>query len=111
MKLVILDGHALNPGDLSWDAFKEFGEITLYDRTSPDKVVERIGDAELILTNKVTITDEIMSACKNLKYIGVLATGYNIIDINAAKKTRHCRNKYSFLQYARSCSGCFCLYS
>lgn len=86
MKLVILDGHALNPGDLSWDAFKEFGEITLYDRTSPDKVVERIGDAELILTNKVTITDEIMSACKNLKYIGVLATGYNIIDINAAKK-------------------------
>lgn len=88
MKIVVLDGNCLNPGDITWEPVEKLGEMTLYLRTSPDKVVERIGDAEVILTNKVLITEDILAACPNLKYIGVLATGYNIIDLQAARK-RH----------------------
>lgn len=84
MKIVVLDGHALNPGDLSWEDFKNLGDFTLYNRTAKEKVVERIGNAEILITNKVSITKDIMDSCPNLKYIGVLATGYNIIDIQAA---------------------------
>lgn len=84
MKIIILDGNALNPGDLSWEGFNSLGDVTLYDRTPQDLVVSRIGDAEILITNKVTITKEIMDQCPNLKYIGVLATGYNIIDTKAA---------------------------
>ena len=86
MKIVSLDGAALNPGDLSWEPFREFGDLTLYPRTeTPEQVISRIGDAEIILLNKVPITAEILSACTNLKLICVLATGYNVIDIEAAK--------------------------
>ena len=84
MKIVILDGNALNPGDLSWKGFESLGDVTLYDRTPADLVVSRIGDAEILITNKVNITKEIINQCPNLKYIGVLATGYNIIDTKAA---------------------------
>ena len=73
MKIVILDGHALNPGDLSYDVFKEFGEVTFYPRTAPELVLERIGDADIVMLNKVNMTREILSQCKNLKYIGVFA--------------------------------------
>lgn len=83
MKIVILDGNALNPGDLSWDGFKQLGDVILFDRTPQDLVVSRIGDAEILITNKVTITKDIIDQCPNLKYIGVLATGYNIIDTKA----------------------------
>ena len=86
MKIVVLDGHALNPGDLSWEDFKKLGDFSLYDRTSKENVIERIGDAEILITNKISITKEIMDKCPNLKYIGVLATGYNIIDIQAASE-------------------------
>lgn len=86
MKIVILDGNALNPGDLSWEEFKKIGKTTIYDRTPPELVIERIGDAEILITNKVSISETIISQCKNLKYIGVLATGYNIIDVEAARK-------------------------
>ncbi len=87
MKITVLDGHALNPGDLSWEAIKNLAdEFTLYDRTPNEKIIERIGDSTIILLNKVPITNEIMEKCKNLKYIGVLATGYNVIDIKAASK-------------------------
>lgn len=86
MKIVILDGHALNPGDMSWGFLKKYGQLTVYDRTPADKVVGRIGDAEIIFLNKVNITREIFASCPNLKYIGVLATGYNVIDIKAAKE-------------------------
>jgi glycerate dehydrogenase len=86
MKIVILDGHAENPGDLSWDAFKKLGEVTVFDRTSDDKVIERIGDAEAVYTNKARITKDVMDACPNIKFIGVLATGYNIIDVETAKE-------------------------
>ena len=86
MKIVNLDGSALNPGDLSWESFREFGELTLYARTeTPEQVIERVGNAEIILLNKVPITAEILSACPNLKLICVLATGYNVIDCAAAR--------------------------
>lgn len=86
MKIVILDGYTLNPGDLSWEGLKHFGDLQVFDRTDfdPKKVIEAIGDAEIVLTNKVPITEEILKTVPNLKYIGVLATGYNIIDIKTA---------------------------
>ena len=86
MKIVVLDGHALNPGDLSWDCLRQFGEVTIYDRTPVDLVVSRIGDADIILLNKVTITAEILDACPNVKLICVLATGYNVVDCAAARQ-------------------------
>lgn len=86
MKIVVLDGYAANPGDLSWDGLKALGECTIYDRTAPEDVLERAKGAEAILTNKVAITAGHMAALPELKYIGVLATGYNIIDIAAAKE-------------------------
>lgn len=85
MKIVILDGNALNPGDLSYDAFKEFGEVVFYPRTPAEQTLERISDADIVLLNKVNLTRGILEKCKNLKYIGVLATGYNVIDTAAAK--------------------------
>ncbi len=84
MKIVVLDGYTLNPGDLSWNGLKKLGEVTIYDRTKPADVITRIGDATIIFTNKVVIDRNIMSACPTLKYIGVLATGYNVVDIEAA---------------------------
>ncbi|MBO7637629.1 MAG: D-2-hydroxyacid dehydrogenase [Treponema sp.] len=86
MKITILDGNALNPGDLSWEALKEFGELTVYPRTSPDLVVERIADSDAILLNKISITEEILEKCPSLRYIGVQATGYNVIDIEACRR-------------------------
>lgn len=85
MKLVVLDGYTLNPGDISWDELGALVEISLYDRTAPADVVERIGDAELVLTNKTPITREVMEQT-NLRYIGVLATGYNVVDVEAARE-------------------------
>ena len=86
MKIVELDGYAANPGDLSWDGFKELGELTVYDRTAPEDVLERAKGAQVILTNKVLITEELMDKLPDLQYIGVLATGYNVVDITAARK-------------------------
>lgn len=86
MKIVILDGHALNPGDLSYDVLNEFGEVVYYPRTSSELTLERIGDAEIVFLNKVNLTREILSQCKNLKYVGVFATGYNVVDIEAARE-------------------------
>ena len=88
MKIVILDGFTVNPGDLSWDGLKEFGELTVYDRTPKDlpTILERIGDAEIVLENKINMNRELMDACPNLKYIGEIATGYNNVDTAAAKE-------------------------
>lgn len=86
MKIVALDGYAANPGDLSWDELKALGECVIYDRTAPEEVLERAADAEVVLTNKVVITAEMMAALPQLKYIGVMATGYNIVDIDAARE-------------------------
>ena len=86
VKIVVLDGYAENPGDLSWEKLEELGELTVYDRTPADKIAERIGDAEIVYTNKTPITRETMDACPNIKFISVLATGYNIVDYAAAKE-------------------------
>lgn len=86
MKIVILDGYTENPGDLSWGGFEELGELTVYDRTPADQVAERVGDAEIVYTNKTPITKETLDRCQNIKFIGVLATGYNVVDIEAAKE-------------------------
>lgn len=86
MKIVVLDGYTLNPGDLSWDAMGQLGELTVYDRTPEEKIVERIDNAEIVLTNKVILTKEILLKAHSVKYIGVMATGYNIVDTLAAKE-------------------------
>ena len=86
MKIVVLDGYALNPGDLSWDEMGKLGELTVHERTSPNELLERAYDAEVLITNKTLITAANMDALPHLKYIGVLATGYNVVDIEAAKK-------------------------
>lgn len=85
-KICVLDGYAANPGDLSWEGLKSLGECTIYDRTAPEELLEHAADAEAILTNKVVIGAEHMDALPNLKYIGVLATGYNVVDIAAAQQ-------------------------
>lgn len=84
--IVVLDGHSANPGDLSWEPLKTYGNLTVYDRTSPDKVLERAKDAEILLINKINMTDEVISSLPKLKYIGILATGYNNIDTESAHK-------------------------
>lgn len=86
MKIVILDGYTINPGDLNWQAIDELGELTVYDRTAPSEVEKRAKEADMLLTNKVVITAEIMDKLPQLKYIGVLATGYNVVDITAARE-------------------------
>lgn len=86
MKIVILDGHAVNPGDLSWDAIRQFGEVTVYEHTANCDAAERIGDADVILTNKTPITEELLDACPNIRLICVLATGYNVVDCAATRR-------------------------
>lgn len=84
VKIVVLDGYTLNPGDLTWKGLESLGELTCYDRTEKQQIVERIGDAEIVITNKTPITAETMEACPGISYIGVLATGYNVVDVSAA---------------------------
>lgn len=86
MKIVVLDGYTLNPGDISWENLEKLGQLTVYDRTAPDEILERSKDAEIILTNKVPLTEETLNRLALLKYIGVLATGYNIVDAISAKE-------------------------
>lgn len=85
MKIVVLDAFAMNPGDLNWDALKQLGEAEIYDRSSPEETKTRIADAEIVLTNKAVVTPEMIETADKLKYIGVMATGYNIVDIVAAQ--------------------------
>jgi len=86
MKIVVLDGYTLNPGDLSWEPMKQLGDLTVYERTSADQVYERARDAEIVFTNKTPLPAAAINKLSSLKYIGVLATGYNIVDIEAAKQ-------------------------
>lgn len=86
MKIVVLDGYTANPGDLSWAKLASLGDLTVYDRTAPEQVSARIGDAELVLTNKTALTRERMAAAPKLRYVGVLATGYNVVDVDAARE-------------------------
>lgn len=88
MKIVILDGYTENPGDLSWDGFKKYGDLTVYDRTIHDdnEIIKRIDGAEVVYTNKTPISANVIKACPSMKFIGVLATGYNVVDVVAAKE-------------------------
>lgn len=86
MKIVVLDGYTLNPGDISWEGMEALGEVTVYDRTKEEDIVSRIGDAEVVYTNKTPLTKETFEACPNIKFVGILATGYNIVDVDAAKE-------------------------
>jgi glycerate dehydrogenase len=86
MKIVVLDGHTLNPGDISWDEFRALGELKVHERTTEDDIVPRAGDAEAVLTNKTPLHRESIRKLTNLKYIGVLATGYNVVNVDAAAK-------------------------
>ena len=86
MKIVILDGYTANPGDLSWGSLKELGEVTVYERTRREEIAGRAADADIVLTNKVVMDREMMALLPRLKYIGVLATGYNVVDIEAARE-------------------------
>jgi glycerate dehydrogenase len=85
MKLVVLDGYCLNPGDLSWDGLQRLGEVTVFDRTRPEAVVERAAGAEIVFTNKTPLPGAVLAQLSKLRYIGVLATGYNVVDVEAAK--------------------------
>lgn len=89
MKIVILDGYTENPGDLSWDALAELGELSVYDRTSltdEQEIISRISDAEVVITNKTPLTAKILDACPSIRYIAVLATGYNVVDVAYARE-------------------------
>lgn len=89
MKIVVLDGYTENPGDLSWDELAKYGELTVYDRTSltdEKEIIERIGDAEAVYTNKTPISKNVIDACPNMKFISLLATGYNVVDYEYAKE-------------------------
>lgn len=89
MKIVILDGYTENPGDLSWEGFERLGDLTVYDRTplaDPQETIKRIGDAQAVITNKTPLSKEVLDACPSIRYIGVLATGYNVVDVSTAKE-------------------------
>jgi glycerate dehydrogenase len=86
MKIVVLDGYTLNPGDLSWDELNKLGDLTVYNRTPDDEIVKRSKGAEILFTNKTILGEGIFQELPGLKYVGVLATGYNVVDIEAAKK-------------------------
>lgn len=90
MKIVVLDGYTLNPGDISWEEMERLGELTVYDRTPQELIAERIGQAEIVFTNKTPLTGDTMQKCGRMKYIGVLATGYNVVDVEAAKERGIC---------------------
>ena len=85
MKIVVLDGGVLNPGDLNWQGLQQLGEVAVYDHSTPQEVVARIGDAEVVISNKVALGEAVFSRCPQLKFIGVTATGYNIVDLDAAR--------------------------
>ncbi|MGN6265034.1 MAG: D-2-hydroxyacid dehydrogenase [Ginsengibacter sp.] len=86
MKIVVLDAFAMNPGDLSWEQLKNIGNTEIYDRSLPEESIKRVSDAEIILTNKALVNKDIIEAAPNLKYIGVMATGHNVVDITEAHK-------------------------
>jgi glycerate dehydrogenase len=87
-KIVVLDGHTLNPGDLSWEALRAIGELQVFDRTADDQIVVRAHEAEIVLTNKTRLPAQILRQLKTTRYIGVLATGYDVVDVRAARELR-----------------------
>ena len=90
MNIVVLDGRVLNPGDLSWDGLQVLGNCTIYDRTAPEQVLERAMEADVLVTNKALLTREVVESLPKLKYIAVTATGYNVVDTDAARERDIC---------------------
>src|ERR1700722_19922218 len=88
MKIVVLDGHALNPGDLSWDGLRAIGELQVFDRTPENEIVARAHDAEIVLTNKTELSARTLRQLKKTRYIGVLATGFDVVDVRVAPPPR-----------------------
>ena len=86
MKIVVMDGKGVNPGDMSWKQIQQFGELIVYERTASEEIIDHVGDAEIVLTNKTVFDKDTIAKLKNVKYIGVLATGYNVVDLKAASK-------------------------
>jgi len=86
MKIVVLDGYTLNPGDLNWDRIAKLGNFKVYDRTAPDEIIERIGDSEIVFVNKTPITAAALNSCPSIRFIDVLATGFNVVDIESARQ-------------------------
>lgn len=86
MKIVVMDGKGVNPGDMSWKQIQQFGELIVYERTTSEEIIDHVGDAEIVLTNKTVFDEDTIAKLKNVKYIGVLATGYNVVDFKAASK-------------------------
>jgi len=87
-KIVVLDGYALNPGDLSWEALRAIGDLQVFDRTAAEQIVARAHDAEIVLTNKTRLSADVLRQLKKTRYIGVLATGYDVVDIKAASELK-----------------------
>jgi glycerate dehydrogenase len=90
MKIVILDGFTENPGDLSWEGFESLGELMVFERTSHEEIIPRIGNAEIVVTNKTPLDEKILTVCPSIRYIGVFALGYNVVDVQAANKKNIC---------------------
>src|SRR6267142_439975 len=88
MKIVVLDGHALNPGDLSWDALRALGELQVFDRTESDQIVARAQEAEIVMTNKTQLSAQSCQQLTTTRYIGVLATGFDVVDLQAARERK-----------------------
>jgi hypothetical protein len=99
MKIVILDGYTENPGDLSWGGFEALGALTVYDRTPVDRIVERIGSAEAVIVNKTPIGRDVIEACPSIRYVGVLATGYNVVDVAACAQRGHRGHQHPDLRH------------
>ena len=110
MKIVVVDGHALNPGDLSWQPLENFGEVTVYARTPQEQLVERCQDADIVLTNKARFDREILLQLTHLKYIGVMATGYDLIDLELGKiRIDHKHSRPKVVYQSKERFGIFCM--
>ena len=109
MKIVVLDGQGVNPGDISWKQIEQFGTLTVYPRTDKNDVLAHVGDAEIVLTNKTVFDASTIDALTNTRYIGVLATGYNVVDTEAS--SWHRCYQYSCLQHGQRGADGFCTYS
>ncbi|WP_204368020.1 hypothetical protein [Kosakonia radicincitans] len=112
MKIVVLDGGILNPGDLSWQGLEQLGEVAVYDNSTPEQVAERLANADVAITNKVALGETVFSQCPALKFIAVTATGYNIIDLSAARlrgiavsNVPSLRHRYSGAIHHRAATG------
>ena len=97
MKIVVMDGKGVNPGDMSWKQIQQFGELIVYERTASEEIIDHVGDAEIVLTNKTVFDEDTIAKLKNVKYIGVLATGYNVVE--GCKQTWYCCYEHSGLQH------------